>query len=87
MGFEASVLRRATRRLKEQRERRAAEAQRRRTKIYESIPQAAEIDRRLRRSEIQAAQEYMAALALPGFTQDVDSATGEYVPHFDLTGV
>lgn len=46
-----------------------------------------EIDRRLRRSEIQAAQEYMAALALPGFTQDADSATGEYVPHFDLTGV
>ena len=29
----------------------------------------------------------LAALALPGFTQDADSATGEYVPHFDLTGV
>ena len=54
MGFEASVLRRATRRLKEQRERRAAEAQRRRTKIYESIPQAAEIDRRLQSTVAQA---------------------------------
>jgi len=46
-----------------------------------------EIDRRLRRSEIRAAQEYMAALDLPGFTQDPEAARGDYVPNFDLTGV
>lgn len=46
-----------------------------------------EIHRRLRRSEIRAAQEYMAALDLPGFVQDPDSADGEYVPDFDLTGI
>lgn len=46
-----------------------------------------EIDRRLRRSEIRSAQEYMAALELPGYTQDSSAASGEYVPGFDLTGV
>ncbi len=46
-----------------------------------------EIDRPLRKSEIRAAQDYMAALELPGFVQDAEAATGEYVPHFDLTGV
>lgn len=46
-----------------------------------------EINRRLRKSEIRAAQEYMAALELPGYTQDVEAASGEYVPAFDLTGV
>jgi len=46
-----------------------------------------ELDRRLRGSEVRSAQEYMAALDLPGFVQDPDSAAGEYVPNFDLTGV
>lgn len=46
-----------------------------------------EIDRRLRKSEIRSAQEYMAALELPGYTQDVEAASGDYVPNFDLTGV
>lgn len=46
-----------------------------------------EIDRTLRQSEIRAAQEYMAALALPGYTQGAEAASGEYVPPFDLTGV
>jgi len=46
-----------------------------------------EIDRRLRRSEVRAAQEYMAALGLPGYTQDPEAASGAYVPNFDLTGV
>jgi len=46
-----------------------------------------EIDRPLRRSEIRAAQEYMAALDLPGYVQDSEAATGEYVPKWDLTGV
>ena len=46
-----------------------------------------EIDRPLRKSEIRSAQEYMAALGLEGYTQEPDSASGDYVPHFDLTGV
>lgn len=46
-----------------------------------------EIDRRLRRGEIRAAQEYMTALDLPGYCQDPEAASGEYVPNFDLTGV
>ena len=46
-----------------------------------------EIDRKLRRSEIRAAQEYMAALGLPGYVQGEEAASGEYVPDFDLTGV
>lgn len=46
-----------------------------------------EIDRRLRKSEIRSAQAYMAALELPGYTQDIEAASGEYVPNFDLTGV
>lgn len=46
-----------------------------------------EINRKLRRGEIRAAQEYIASLALPGYIQGEDSASGEYVPHFDLTGV
>lgn len=46
-----------------------------------------EIDRRLRKSEIRSAQAYMAALELPGYTQDMEAASGEYVPNFDLTGV
>lgn len=46
-----------------------------------------EINRKLRRSEIRAAQEYMAALGLEGYTQEEAAASGDYVPDFDLTGV
>ena len=46
-----------------------------------------EIDRTLRKSEIRAAQEYMAALELRGFTQEGTAADEGYVPNFDLTGV
>jgi len=46
-----------------------------------------EIDRRLRKSEIRAAQQYMDALGLEGFVQDGESAKREYTPDFDLTGI
>ena len=46
-----------------------------------------EVGRRLRRGEIRAAQDYMAALGLEGFTQERTSAREEYTPPFDLTGV
>lgn len=46
-----------------------------------------EINRRLRRSEIRSAQEYMAALHLSGYIQGEEAASGEYVPDFDFTGV
>ena len=46
-----------------------------------------EIDRQLRRSERRSAMEYMSALGLEGFFQDPGSASGAYVPSFDLTGV
>lgn len=46
-----------------------------------------EIDRRLRGSEIRAAQRYMDALGLDGFVQDSESAKREYTPEFDLTGI
>lgn len=46
-----------------------------------------EIDRRLRRSEMRAAQEYMENLGLAGFTQERTSAREEYTPPFDLTGI
>ncbi len=46
-----------------------------------------EINRRLRHSEVRAAEEYMSALGLRGFAQDPSSADGVYVPNFDLTGV
>lgn len=46
-----------------------------------------EIDRTLRAGEIRAAQEYMAALGLEGFTQDGGSASREYTPDFDFTGI
>ena len=46
-----------------------------------------EIDRRLRGSEIRAAQQYMDALGLEGFVQDGESAKREYTPDFDLTGI
>lgn len=46
-----------------------------------------EISRKLRPSEIRAAQDYMAALELPGYVQEETSASESYVPAFDLTGV
>ena len=46
-----------------------------------------EIDRPLRKSEIRAAQAYMDALGLEGFTQDAASAQKDYTPPFDLTGI
>lgn len=46
-----------------------------------------EVNRKLRRGEIRAAQDYMAALGLDGFTQERTSAKEEYTPPFDLTGV
>lgn len=46
-----------------------------------------EINQTLRPSERRSAEAYMAALGLEGFVQDPDSASGAYVPNFDLTGV
>lgn len=46
-----------------------------------------EVNRRLRRGEMRAAQEYMSALGLDGFTQERTSAKEEYTPPFDLTGI
>ncbi len=46
-----------------------------------------EIDRKLRASEVRAAQQYMDALGLEGFVQDSESARREYTPDFDLTGI
>ena len=46
-----------------------------------------EIDRRLRRGEMQSAIDYMQALGLEGFCQERTSAKEEYTPPFDLTGI
>ena len=46
-----------------------------------------EVNRRLRWGEMRAAQDYMAALGLDGFTQERTSAKEEYTPPFDLTGI
>ncbi len=46
-----------------------------------------EINRKLRKSEIRAAQTYMENLGLDGFSQDADSAQRDYTPSFDLTGI
>lgn len=45
------------------------------------------LDRVLRPSEKRAAAEYLAALGLDGFTQELLSATEGFIPAFDLTGV
>ena len=50
MGYEASVLRRATKRLEEARKARAAEQDRLRAEIYAKIPRAAAIDKELRQT-------------------------------------
>lgn len=46
-----------------------------------------ELDRRLRRGEMNAAADYMRNLGLDGFCQERTSAKEEYTPPFDLTGV
>ena len=46
-----------------------------------------ELNRRLRRWEMRAAQAYMENLGLAGFTQERTSAKEEYTPPFDLTGI
>ena len=46
-----------------------------------------ELNRRLRRSEIESAISYMQNLGLDGFYQERTSAREEYTPPFDLTGV
>ncbi len=46
-----------------------------------------ELNRRLRRGEMRAAQAYMENLGLAGFTQERTSAKEEYTPPFDLTGI
>ena len=47
----------------------------------------AQLSRRLRPSEARNAREYMYNLCLDGFTQEDGSASAEYIPSFDLTGV
>ena len=46
-----------------------------------------EINRPLRKGEARKAEEYMALLGLQGFTQEQASASEQYIPPFDLTGV
>ncbi len=46
-----------------------------------------EINRKLRKSEMRIAREYMENLGLDGFAQDGESAQREYTPAFDLTGI
>ena len=46
-----------------------------------------EINRRMRPSEVRAAETYMADLGLEGFAQGAEAAQAEYIPPFDLTGV
>ncbi len=46
-----------------------------------------EINRKLRKAEIRAANTYMQNLGLSGFGQAGSSATTDFIPGFDLTGV
>lgn len=46
-----------------------------------------EINRPLRKGEARKAAEYMDLLGLEGFTQEQTSASEQYIPPFDLTGV
>ena len=46
-----------------------------------------ELNRRLRRGEMESAVDYMRNLDLPGFCQERTSAKEEYTPPFDLTGL
>jgi putative pyruvate formate lyase activating enzyme len=45
------------------------------------------LNRRIRKSELNAAILYMSALGLEGYHQEISSAEMEYVPNFDLSGV
>ena len=54
---------------------------------YGRADQFPEIDRKLRRGEIRAVQDYMDALGLDGFTQERTSAQREYTPPVDLSGL
>lgn len=45
------------------------------------------LNRQIRRSELTAAIQYMCALGLEGYHQEVSAAEREYIPEFDLTGV
>ena len=51
------------------------------------LSQTPELDRRLRRGEMNAAADYMRNLGLDGFCQERTSAREEYTPPFDLTGL
>ena len=57
------------------------------TKEFPGIKANDDVTLQLRRGEIRAAQGYMAALGLEGFTQERTSAKEEYTPPFDLTGI
>lgn len=46
-----------------------------------------ELKRRLRRSEMRAAEEYMRNLGLEGYAQSAEAAVTDYIPEFDLTGI
>ena len=46
-----------------------------------------ELNRTLRTSELRAAREYMAALGLQGYVQELESVGEGFIPAFDLTGV
>lgn len=46
-----------------------------------------ELNRRLRKGEMETAITYMRNLDLPGFCQERTSAKEEYTPAFDFTGV
>ena len=52
MAYDPNVLRRATRRLTERRRRREEEQDRRRAEIFQKVPQAAQLDRELRRTVV-----------------------------------
>lgn len=46
-----------------------------------------ELDRTIRPSELRTAREYMAALGLQGYVQELESVGEGFIPAFDLTGV
>ncbi len=52
-----------------------------------AVKQTPPLDRPVRNSELRAAIDYMHALGLEGYTQDLRAAEGDYVPAFDLSGV
>lgn len=46
-----------------------------------------ELHRTLRPSELRAASQYMAALGLKGYVQELESVGKGFIPDFDLTGI